>query len=297
MKRLLACAASDFAGMPPQELKRAICASAGRTVLAETIVACQPLLYEITNAEVAGAFGADLILLNFYDALQPEIAGLPKAEDAPIVQLKKLVGRPVGINLEPVGEGTALEDILPLPKGRTAIAETFKAAQEQGVDFILLTGNPGTGVTNKAILQAISLCKQHFSGLILAGKMHGAGVDEDVLDPAAIKSFIKAGADIILIPAPGSVPGITEERAAAAVSVIHSKGALAMSAIGTSQEGADTHTIREMALSSKRAGVDIQHIGDAGVSGMSEPENIMALSVAIRGKRHTYLRMARSIAR
>lgn len=297
MKRLLACAASDFAGMTAEELKVAIYACAGRTVLSEVIVSYEPLLREVTNAETAAAFGADMLLLNFYNALDPVINGLPDGSENPVAQLKKLVGRPVGINLEPVGEGKALEDILPLPKGRTAVAETFAAAQKQGVDYILLTGNPGTGVTNSAIQDAVSLCKQHFSGLVMAGKMHGAGIDEDVLDLPAIESFIDAGADIILIPAPGSVPGISEADAAKAVKAIHAKGALAMSAIGTSQEGADRETVREMAMASKRAGVDIQHIGDAGVCGMAEPENIMALSMAIRGKRHTYLRMSRSILR
>lgn len=43
--------------------------------------------------------------------------------------------------------------------------------------------------------------------------------------------------------------------------------------------------------------MDIQHIGDAGYSGVADPENLMALSIAIRGKRHTYYRMAQSIRR
>ncbi|MPM90657.1 hypothetical protein SDC9_137779 [bioreactor metagenome] len=45
------------------------------------------------------------------------------------------------------------------------------------------------------------------------------------------------------------------------------------------------------------AGADIQHIGDCGTFGIALPENIMALSVTIRGIRHTYRRMAQSILR
>jgi len=45
------------------------------------------------------------------------------------------------------------------------------------------------------------------------------------------------------------------------------------------------------------AGADLHHIGDAGYTGMAVPENIFAYSVAIRGLRHTYARMARSIRR
>ena len=69
-------------------------------------------------------------------------------------------------------------------------------------------------------------------------------------------------------------------------------GALAVAAIGTSQEGADAETVREMALAAKRCGADVLHLGDAGVSGVAEPMNVLTASVAIRGRRHTYRRMA-----
>ena len=46
-----------------------------------------------------------------------------------------------------------------------------------------------------------------------------------------------------------------------------------------------------------RAGADIHHISDTGVPGMSLPQNIMAYSIAIRGERHTYHKMAQSVNR
>lgn len=52
-----------------------------------------------------------------------------------------------------------------------------------------------------------------------------------------------------------------------------------------------------MALQNKIAGVDIQHIGDAGYSGVAPVENIYELSKAIRVLRHTFSKMARSILR
>ena len=70
-----------------------------------------------------------------------------------------------------------------------------------------------------------------------------------------------------------------------------------MTAIGTSQEGADVDTIRRIALMCKMAGADVHHIGDTGVPGMALPQNILAYSVAVRGERHTYHRMACSINR
>ncbi len=78
---------------------------------------------------------------------------------------------------------------------------------------------------------------------------------------------------------------------------MHELGALTLTAVGTSQEGSDTATIREIALMCKMAGADIHHIGDTGVPGMALPQNIMAYSIAIRGERHTYHKMAQSINR
>ena len=70
-----------------------------------------------------------------------------------------------------------------------------------------------------------------------------------------------------------------------------------MTAIGTSQEGADESTVRQIALMCKMCGTDLHHIGDSGYVGMALPENILAYSIAIRGKRHTYTRIASSINR
>ena len=110
-------------------------------------------------------------------------------------------------------------------------------------------------------------------------------------------SGIAGGADIILLPAPGTVPGITMEYARTLISCAHRHGALTITAIGTSQEGADTDTIRRIALMCKMAGTDIHHIGDTGYTGMALAENIMAYSIAVRGIRHTYHRMAISVER
>jgi hypothetical protein len=50
--------------------------------------------------------------------------------------------------------------------------------------------------------------------------------------------------------------------------------------------------VRELALAAKRAGADVLHLGDADYSGMAEPMNVLTASVAIRGRRHAYRRMA-----
>lgn len=302
MKRILDCRASDFITMDGQALKRSIKAAEGRTLLAEVISAVPPLYPNITNAEIAASFGADLILLNFFDVFQPHIEGLPETEpEMTIVTLKRMIGRPVGINLEPVDqEARALESLVPLPPGRKADEEALKRAKALGVDFLCLTGNPKTGVSNEAIRKAIGRARQILGeeALIIAGKMHGAGVEgetgSEIFSRQMLEGFIGAGADVVLLPAPGTVPGITVEKASQWVSWVHEAGALAMLTIGTSQEGADEETVREIALMSKMAGADLYHIGDAGVAGVAVPENIKVYSIAVRGIRHTYIRMASS---
>lgn len=297
MKRLLNCTSSEMANMSKDELKQSIMACEGRVIMTETVVAVQPLLADLTNAELAVSFGSDMILLNVFDCDSPKIMGLPET-DEPVKLLKKLVGRPVGCNLEPVDENADLmSQRRVISKGRHATKETFIKAKELGFDFICLTGNPGTGVTNDAIEKAISLAKENFDGLIIAGKMHSSGIDEPVIDLSIVERFIDAGADIILMPAVYTVPGLSEETVTEACQLIKSKGALSLSAIGTSQEGSDEDTIRLIALTNKRCGIDIQHIGDAGWCGIALPENIMALSIAIRGKRWTYHTIASSINR
>ena len=304
-KRLIDTTARELASYKKQELLTSIADSEGRTLAAETIGTVTPMLVDITNAEFVTSLGADLIMLNVFDVNEPVIQGLPQVPPEEVVrEVKRLTGRMVAINLEPaIVKDTEDKSVWNLTKGRQATPENAKKAADMGVDMIVLTGNPGVGVENDAILQALSQLKEAVGDRVIltAGKMHASGVlseaGEKILTENEVESFVDAGADVILLPAPGTVPGISMEYAAKLIKRAHEKGALAMTTIGTSQEGADEDTIRQIALMCKMAGADINHIGDSGYMGMALPENIMAYSVAIRGKRHTYRRMAVSLLR
>lgn len=283
--------------MTNEDLKTSIIASEGRTILAETVVTSPPLLEGVTNAEVMTAFGADLIVLNEFDVFKKEIIGM-EATDNPIQQIKEWIGRPVGINLEPVDQDAFVHDEqVTLSAGRLVSKESLKEASKLGIDFIMLTGNPATGVSMEAIEKACKLTKKHYTGLVFAGKMHGAGLAEDIIDIKQLENFITQGADGVLIPASGTAPGVTEEASFKATKAIHQLGGIVISTIGTSQEGADKETIREIGLSNKRAGIDIHHIGDGDYGRMPAPENILQLGLTIRGKRHTYFKMSQSLNR
>lgn len=305
LKRLIDTTARELTSYNKAELLTAISDSEGRTLAAETIGTVTPMLVNITNAEFVASLGADLIMLNIFDVNDPIIQGLPQTspEDT-IREVKRLTGRMVAINLEPavIKDGQE-ESVWNLTTGRQATVENARKAADIGVDMIVLTGNPGVGVDNEAIIQALSRLKEAVGDRVIltAGKMHASGIiseaGEKILTEKDVEAFVDAGADVILLPAPGTVPGITMEYAGNLIRKAHEKGALAMTTIGTSQEGADEATVRQIALMCKMAGADIHHIGDSGYMGMALPENITAYSVAIRGKRHTYRRMAMSLLR
>ena len=313
MKRIFDLEYKDFMNYTKQELLESIKQSEGRTLMSETVVSIMPLLDGVSNAETASAFGADMVTLNVFNFEMPFIFGYDDLStdmfggiaqygelidrkikenilnDNYIHEFKSRVGRFIGVNMEPVPEH------IPYPAGMRLTEKNLKTAHKLGFDYIVVTANPKTQVESKDIVKGIQMIRKVLGDdiLIIAGKMHGAGAD-NIYSEDVISEFVAAGADVVLIPAPGTVPGYDFDLVRDFIKLVHKQGALAMTTIGTSQEGAKESTVEQFALESKKANADIQHIGDAGFAGMATPENIMAMSIAIRGKRHTYRQIARS---
>lgn len=305
-KRLLNYEASDFLTVAPLELKQAILASEGRTIMAENVPGEeQPFLGDtVTNAEIERAAGADLIMFNAIDLFDPVVRGVPK--NIPVKKhiqwVKKAIGRSIGVNLEPVDSDVEMnQERDEISTGRLATKETFEEANKLGFDFITLTGNPGMGVTNNAIQTSLVEAKKYFNGLVIAGKMHGAGVSEEVMSLEIAKSFVEQGVDILLVPAPYTIPRFQEKDLREITDYVFeynkdkniSEKVLVMTANGTSQDSSDIETIKKIGLASKAGGADLQHIGDS-FRGICLPENIFALGQAIRGYRHQVIMLSRS---
>jgi hypothetical protein len=275
----------------------------GRTILSEMVCPMMSMLYDVSNPELAAGLGADIVLLNLYDVYKPDVFGITPLQGESVIEaIKRLSGRVVGVNLEPVASDPVyMGENEELPLGRRATRENARLAYEQGAQLITITGNPKVGVDNQTIQHAIAEIRSELGNdiVIIAGKMHASGIKseaaENIITEQTVEKFLTAGADIILVPAPGTVPGITVEFIKRICEYVHQHGALVMTTIGTSQEGADTQTIKSIALNCKMAGTDIHHIGDAGYAGFAIPENILAYSIAIRGRRHTFRRMAMRI--
>ena len=303
MKRFLDVCDSDLSNMSNQDILTSIKACEGRVLVAEIIAPFPAVLGDVSNPELACAFGADIILVNMYDVDYPFVFGIDSQR--PLKRLQELTGRVIGVNLEPVDEEIVLEtQKISIAKGRYASIENVRKLIEEGVRMVVLTGNPSTGVSTKKIVECARKIKAEFGDeiLVAAGKMHNSGMNDEMgtglMNPDIVDQLVDAGVDIVLIPAPATIPGFDVERVARLVEHIHKRGRLSLTAIGTSQEGADEDTIRRIALYAKMAGTDMHHIGDCGMTpGMATPENIMHYSIAIRGKRHTYRIMSRSIRR
>ena len=303
-KRLISMNPSEIKKLSSKKLLEAIRLSEGRVLASESVTSAEPLLNSITNAELASSLSADILILNVYDVDKPLIKGLPKCKPLDSIKtLRELTGRVIGINLEPVQANSGDDKLWKMSKGRVATACNALKAKKQGADIIVITGNPGNHVTNEAITKAIKDIRKALKNdiVLITGKMHASGeikeAGENIITENDIKQFVEAGADIILLPAPGTVPGMSQKRVHELISYVHSLNKLAMTSIGTSQEGSDTDTIKAIALNCKMAGADIHHIGDSGYLGIALPENIMAYSIAIRGVRHTYYSMAKSVNR
>jgi len=308
VKRLLDTTARDLVGYGRKDVLAAIRGSEGRTIAAEVIAPAMAAVYDVSNPELAAALGADVVILNLLDVQRPAVSAVEVADPADVVrEVKRLTGRVIAVNLEPVdprAQRVTEDEFGPAGKsGRLATQENVAAAVALGVDAIVLTGNPGMGVTNASLARAVAATRAAVGdeAIVMAGKMHAAGsaseAGPDIVDAKALEAFVRAGADIVLLPAPGTVPGCHEAQVRGWVEAAHREGALTMTTIGTSQEGADVDTIRRLALMAKMTGTDIHHLGDCGYFGIALPENILAYSIAIRGRRHAYRRMAMSLLR
>lgn len=310
------------------ELISAIIAASGRTIVGETVTFKQPLIDGVSNIELLKSWGADMVTINHYNVDMPMIPGMTSTEqgvgeflshwnvqhargiapDRAIVEssvqnaflqfgfgrvigeAKRLAGIPVGITLEPVAENDQF------PKARLATMVNAQKAISQGANYITLIHTPS--MDRNAFLGCVKEVRQGVKegGLVNAGKMPWGGSflqsPDDFITEEEIRGLAKAGADVVIVPAPGTVPGLTVELVRKWVLLIHECGLLAETTIGTSQEGADVEVIRRFAIDSKMTGADIHQIGDSVYSGTTTPENLMAFATSIKGRRHTLRRMA-----
>jgi len=315
------------------ELIQAIQSACGRIVIGETVTFKQSLFDGASNAELIKGCGCDMATYNHYNVDMPMIPGLSSTEEGigkffsfwnekkskgiipdimdveesfqitflqfgfgrTINDVSRLIGIPVGITLEPVEAGTGY------PNARIATKENAKRAMEHGAKYINLITIPK--MSPDSVASCIEQTREGIGnkGLIKVGKMPwGASFKlrpDEFITAEEIQQFAKSGADAIIVPSPGTIPGLTIELVKKWIDLIHECGILAETTVGTSQEGADPDVIRRIAIDSKMAGADMYQIGDSVYNGSCSPSNILAFAKAIKGERHTMRRVAASPVR
>ena len=305
--RVINASKRDFKEMTGRDLKLSILKSEGRVVMGQHLIfASDGLVRGVNNTELMKAFGADMVMLNTCNLKDEDLSNKamnPGMQGMTLRELKERVGIPIGIYLGCPGKNEVPKDKIYDLEGMLATPEHIKKCVEVGADFIVLGGNPGCGTSIADVIATTKFAREICGDdmLIFAGKWED-GITEKVLgDPLAqrdakeiIKELIDAGADVIDLPAPGSRHGISTHMIQELVQFTHTykPGTLAMTFLNSSVECADEATIRQIALMMKETGADIHAIGDGGFAGCSTPENVLQLSISLKGKHYTYFRMA-----
>lgn len=310
------------------EMVDAIRSASGRVIIGETVTFKQSTIDGVTNAELLKSWGCDMVTINHYNVDFPMIPGMASTEEgierfgrafnsmgspgcrpditvieesfqntfwqfgfgATIGDVKRLTGIPVGMTLEPVDENDGY------PKARIATKENSRRGIEQGASYITVIRTPK--MSKDAFARCVENVRQGAGerGLVKAGKMPWGGAflnqAEAFVSEKEIRQLAESGADVIVLPSPGTVPGLTIEVVSRWVRVVHECDLLAETTIGTSQEGADPDVIRRFAIDSKMTGADLFQIGDSVYGGCCVPENVMAFARAIKGQRHMLRRAA-----
>jgi len=318
--RFLHASPKELLAMSTEDLLTAIRISEGRVILVASRVRCGNLVDYASNGEVSAAFGADIVMLDTYEPMRPFITGWPSKDPADdeatkdiqvpmgrgwtLKEIREIIGRPVAILLllqadaSKAGSVKHYGNILATP-------ENTEKAIESGADMIFVSGWVPKEVTRNTLKEMRKITNG--KAILSFGRSHGPGLigqsdfqlgPEGLFSEDEIKIALDEGVDFVSMPAPGTYPGYTVDFVARRIELIHSYGAMASLGIHTSQEGADIDTLRRIAILAKQAGADMHELGDSGFNEMMiEPQNIMNYSIAIRGRRHTYRRMAMSIKR
>jgi len=318
--RFLHASPQQLLSMDTESLLTAIRISEGRILTVSARMRSGNLVDYVTNAEVAAAFGADIVMLDTYEPENPYIPGWPSKNPTDdeatadiqvplgrgysLKEIRQIVGRPIACML--LFHGDMNKEATLKHYGRIlANAENAQKAIDSGTDMIAIGGWAPIDIVQKSVREIRQITRG--KAILEYFRPHGPGLigqadtklgPKQLITKDEIRLYLNADVDIVGLAAPGTYPGYTVEFVAELVEMIHNAGKMASLGLHTSQEGSDIDTIKRIAILSKMAGADLYELGDSGFNEqMIEPQNIMALSIAVRGRRHTYRRMAMSIKR
>lgn len=315
-KRLLALNPTELISLNRQEIIDGIRASEGRTVGAYVCPKAPNYVEKVSNVELVSSFGADFVTLEGYDLHDIQIPGLPSknpSDDAKTIdelqvemgkgwtipELKRLVGRPIATILLVMPEAQVMKGIYEKPVWSM---DMMQFVVDEGYDIVCLCS-----FEQDILLDAVRQSKEKFGDKIVieAGIPHGTGsiVDDndppfnlrEIVNPEFVGELAKAGADIVDLPTVGVVPGFTMEYVTSLVDAVHANHSIAAACVAHSIEASSKEVLERIVMDNKICGVDMYNIAAGGVyESVTLPEALMDICIAVKGKRHTYRRMAQS---
>lgn len=312
MKRLLSATPNELLSCSGRELLSMIRMSEGRCLRVGARIRCANVIDGVSNAEVAAAFGADIINLDTYDLLHSRLPGIPSKDphddevykDIQVLagngysfkEIEQMVGRPLSVLLLAAKDADYASNTQRAYGNIILTKETLQKVKEEGVRYLQIDSFD----EHVDLVKEIRMIRQEIGTDIIlqVAKSHGAGIlnkenNKALIEEDDVKAWIEAGVDIIGFPAPGSYPGWDIAQCKHYVDIAHTYGAVVILGVHTSQEGANPQTLEQIALYAKMCGADMHDLGDCGFNeNMIDPMNILRYGVAIRGKRHHYRRMA-----
>ena len=315
-KRFLDYTPSELSTLSRTDFLDGIRAAESRVVGAYVCPLSPNYIEKVSNLELVAAFGADYITFEGFNPIDLQVPGLASknieddkatkevlqvdlGKGYSVLELKKLVARPIGALL--LVKTTPDQEISGLYATSIFSEDLVRHIMEAGYDFISLAG-----YNQAMLLDAVSKTKAIVGDklVIEAGIPHGPGsIDGDfpshnlrsVSTPAFVGKLAKAGADIVDIPAVGVAPGFSIEYVTTLVDAIHENKALAAASVAHSVEGSNALTASRIAIDNKICGVDMYNVAAGGVfESVPLPEVLNQFCIAVKGKRHTYRRMAQS---
>lgn len=301
-KRLMGCTPQELLHLSSEELFEILKGSEGRGVYGCARCKGPNLIQGVTNAEAVASMGSDIVKLCYYDPYNPYFPGLPSKnpkddEQFAEIQLpmgrgwtareiREMIGRPISVEMFVV----------------QASEERMDKMIEEGFDIICIYGFEDDPDFLPAISKLASKCAG--KALVEAGILHGPKLKKTPIHMKDLQTCefatraVKAGANLFQVPAVGTLPGFDMKHVTELIEAIHEAGGLAITGIHSSMEGSSPDIIHRIAVDNKIAGADLQMLGDAGINeNMADPELIMELSIALKGKRYTFRRMCMSLLR
>lgn len=218
---------------------------------------------------------SDFVLLNFLD--NESLMYNKQRKYKKINNISSLfMGRVFTMNLEEIDNIDSALSQWKISEGRLVPMSKGKPLKEIGVEIMCIKENEKFDRATETIYRIVKDLKGNTVSdvLVIFGKMYNQDriykENEEIISKMDIDDYIEAGADVILLPAPGLMKGLTIKDIMDLVSYVHSKNKIAMTYVDVSKNVLTNYSIRDLAFMSKLCGADIHYVDCSSMNNNSD---------------------------